>query len=207
MRPTPCPPRPAAHTKPSSGTVLAKHELVNLAHHPTRDVAALGLKNEDEALADIRSRGLPFSPLRLRQRLLDEDDALQVVGYEVRERPDMERGDDPDMVMVRARGELAARTAKQAFVRTDHATLNPGMCGGAVLDANLALCGCVEGVVPTTVGEGVEVAEHVRALQGMPCVVEWRDLDAVLSATMADVDDDFERCDKGIDRNHRCDFV
>ncbi|CAM9303869.1 unnamed protein product [Ascophyllum nodosum] len=86
------------------------------------------------------------------------------------------------MVMVLVTGELAARTAKQAFVRTNHPTLNPGMCGGAVLDANLELCGCVEGVVPTAPPEA-KVDPQVRALQGMPCVVEWKDLDALLRAT------------------------
>lgn len=95
------------------------------------------------------------------------------------------------MVMIRAKGELAARTAKQAFVRTDHATLNPGMCGGAVLDANLELCGCVEGVVPTAPLDADE-NDQVRALQGMPCVVEWRDLDSLLSASM-DISGDDDR--------------
>lgn len=170
--------------QPSSGTVLAKHELASLGQHASRDVAALAFKDEDRAISDIRSSGIPFSPLPLRQRSLGEAEALQIVGYEVRELPGSEKGEDPGMVMVRARGELAARTAKQAFVGTDHATLNPGMCGGAVLDECLELCGCVEGVVPTAPA-GAEVAdEQVRALQGMPCVVEWHDLDTLLRATM-----------------------
>lgn len=92
------------------------------------------------------------------------------------------------MAFVEARGELAARTAMQAFVGTNHATLNPGMCGAAVLDRDLELCGCVEGVVPTAPPDA-EVEAHVRALQGMPCVVEWKDLDALLTATMCDVED------------------
>lgn len=155
-----------------------------MGQHASRDVAALAFKDEDRAISDIRSSGIPFSPLPLRQRSLGEAEALQIVGYEVRELPGSEKGEDPGMVMVRARGELAARTAKQAFVGTDHATLNPGMCGGAVLDECLELCGCVEGVVPTAPA-GAEVAdEQVRALQGMPCVVEWHDLDTLLRATM-----------------------
>lgn len=161
-----------------------------MGQHASRDVAALAFKDEDRAISDIRSRGVPFSPLPLRQRSLGEAEALQIVGYEVRELPGSEKGEDPGMVMVRARGELAARTEKQAFVGTDHATLNPGMCGGAVLDEHLELCGCVEGVVPTAPA-GVEVAdEQVRALQGMPCVVEWQDLDTLLRATMDAVGDD-----------------
>lgn len=175
--------------QPSSGTVLAKHELSSLGQHPSRDVAALAFKDEDRAISDIRSRAIPFSPLSLRRRSLGEEEALQIVGYEVRALPGSEEGEDPGMVMIRARGELAARTAKQAFVGTDHATLNPGMCGGAVLDERLELCGCVEGVVPTAPA-GEEVAdEQVRALQGMPCVVEWQDLDTLLRDTMDAVDD------------------
>ena len=160
-----------------------------MGQHTSRDVAALAFKDEDRAISDIRSRGIPFSPLPLRQRSLGEEEALQIVGYEVRELPGSEKGEDPGMVMIRARGELAARTAKQAFVGTDHATLNPGMCGGAVLDESLELCGCVEGVVPTA-PPGVEVADkQVRALQGMPCVVEWQDLDTLLRTTMDAVGD------------------
>lgn len=166
--------------------MLAKHELVSLAQHPSRDVAALGFKDETEALGDVCSRGLPFTPLTLRRRLLGQEDSLQVIGYEVRERPGAELGEDPNMVMIRATGELAARTAKQVFVRTNHETLNPGMCGGAVLDTNMELCGCVEGVVPTAPPEA-DVDPQVRALQGMPCVVEWKDLDALLRSTMDDV--------------------
>eukprot|EP00752_Nemacystus_decipiens_P011193 g9947.t1 len=185
---------------PLTGTILTQHELVNLAKHPSRDVAALGLKGagdnegvgeggeEGRVLDDIRSRGIPFSPLPLRRRLIGQSDALQIVGYEVRESPGgIGQGEDPGMMMVRARGELAARTAVQAFVSTNHATLNPGMCGAAVLDGGMELCGCVEGVVPTAPPEA-KVEAHVRALQGMPCVVEWKDLDALLTATM-DVDD------------------
>lgn len=168
-------------------------------------MAALGLKGADDddddgegeggeerrVLDDIRSRGIPFSPLPLRRRLIGQSDALQIVGYEVRESPGgIGQGEDPGMMMVRAKGELAARTTVQAFVSTNHATLNPGMCGAAVLDGGMELCGCVEGVVPTPPPEA-EVEDHVRALQGMPCVVEWEDLDALLKATV-DVDDDAE---------------
>lgn len=171
--------------------------MVNLARHPSRDVAALGLKGEDEGggeeslvLDDIRSKGIPFSPLPLRRRLIDQSDALQIVGYEVREQAGgLGEGEDPGMVMVRAKGELSARTAMQAFVGTNHATLNPGMCGAAVLDDDMELCGCVEGVVPTAPPEA-DVEAHVRALQGMPCVVEWKDLDTLLMATMGDDADD-----------------
>eukprot|EP00903_Cladosiphon_okamuranus_P005499 g5480.t1 len=199
---------------PLTGTILTQHELVNLAKHPSRDVAALGLKgtndNDDaddeegerneerQVLEDIRSRGIPFSPLPLRRRLIGQSDALQIVGYEVRESPGgVGQGEDPGMMMVRAKGELAARTAVQAFVSTNHATLNPGMCGAAVLDEGMELCGCVEGVVPTAPPEA-EVEDHVRALQGMPCVVEWKDLDALLEASIvgadsADDDADDER--------------
>lgn len=170
-----------------TGSILTQHELINLAKHPSRDLAALGLKGGDEeslVLDDIRSKGIPFSPLPLRRRLIDQSDVLQIVGYEVREQPGgLGQGEDPGMMMVRARGELAARTAMQAFVGTDHATFNPGMCGAAVLDGDLELCGCVEGVVPTAPPEA-EVEAHVRALQGMPCVVEWKDLDTLLMATM-----------------------
>lgn len=171
--------------KPSSGDILCKHEVVNLGQHPSRDVAALGLKDEDDhrALADIRTRGIPFTPLPLRQKLLNKDDVLRIVGYEVRERPEPREHEDPTMVMIRAKGELAARTAKQVFLRTDQVTFNPGMCGGAVLDANLELCGCVEGVVPLVPPEA-EVDEQVRELQGMPCVVEWKDLDTLLRSTL-----------------------
>lgn len=153
-------------------------------------MAALGLKDESWALDDFRSKGLPFTPLILRQKLLGREDSLRIVGYEVRERPGAEQGEDPDMVMIRAKGELAARTAKQAFIRTDHATLNPGMCGGAVLDDNLELCGCVEGVVPTAPPDA-QVDGLLRELQGMPCVVEWKDLDELLRATVdaADIGD------------------
>lgn len=172
--------------------MLAKHELVSLAQHPSRDVAALGLKDETEALSDVSSRGIPFSPLTLRRRLLGQEDSLQVIGYEVREHPGAERWEDPNMVMIRATGELAARTAKQVFVRTNHETLNPGMCGGAVLDINLELCGCIEGVVPTAPSEA-KVDPQVRALQGMPCVVEWKDLDTLLRSTMDDIVADEER--------------
>lgn len=188
------------HKQPLTGVILTQHELVNLAKHPSRDVAALGLKgadidNDDDegegdgerrVLDDIRSRGIPFSPLPLRRRVIGQSDALQIVGYEVRESPGgIGQGEDPGMMMVRAKGELAARTALQAFVSTNHATLNPGMCGAAVLDRDMELCGCVEGVVPTA-PPGEEVEPHVRALQGMPCVVEWNDLDALLKVTMDD---------------------
>lgn len=185
------------YKQPLTGTILTQHELVNLAKHPSRDVAALGLKGADDdgegdeecrVLDDIRSRGIPFSPLLLRRRLLRQSDALRIVGYEVRESPGgLGQGEDPGMMMIRARGELAARTAMQAFVSTDHATLNPGMCGAAVLDDDMELCGCVEGVVPTPPPEA-EVETHVRALQGMPCVVEWEDLDTLLKATMDGAD-------------------
>lgn len=192
---------PRRHEQPSTGTILTQHELVNLAKHPSRDIAALGLKgandgddNEGEGdeerrvLDDIRSRGVPFSPLPLRRRLIGQSDALQIVGYEVRESPGgIGQGEDPEMMMVRAKGELAARTAVQAFVSTNHATLNPGMCGAAVLDEGMELCGCVEGVVPTAPPEA-EVEDHVRALQGMPCVVEWKELDALLGASMVGAD-------------------
>lgn len=187
------------HEQPLTGAILTQHELVNLAKHPSRDVAALSLKGGDEdgegdeerrVIEDIRSRDIPFSPLLLRRRLIDESDALQIVGYEVRERPGgLGHGEDPEMMMVRAKGELAARTAVQAFVSTDHATLNHGMCGAAVLDGGMELCGCVEGVVPIQ-PPGVEVEAHVRALQGMPCVVEWKDLDTLLKAGMDDGPDD-----------------
>lgn len=196
--------------QPLTGAILTQHELVNLARHPSRDVAALGLRGaaaaadddkvggeeggEERRVLDIRSRGIPFSPLPLRRRLIDQSDALQIVGYEVRENPGViGQAEDPRMMMVRAKGELAARTAAQAFVRTNHATLNPGMCGAAVLDGGMELCGCVEGVVPTP-PPGAEVEDHVRALQGMPCVVEWKDLDALLKATM-----DAEDADGGAD--------
>ncbi len=192
-----------------TGTVLIQHEVVNLAKHPSRDVAALGLKGggsgegegegegeaeerddreeENRFLDEVRSKGIAFSPLPLRRRLIGQSDALQIVGYEVQQQPQPDgdaQGEDPGMAFVEARGELAARTAMQAFVETNHATLNPGMCGAAVLDRDLELCGCVEGVVPMAPPEA-EVEAHVRALQGMPCVVEWKDLDALLTATMA----------------------
>lgn len=194
--PTRCPTH--QQTQPLTGAILTHHELVNLAKHPSRDVAALGLKRADNdegdgeaecrVLDDIRSGGIPFSPLPLRRRMIGQSDALQIVGYEVRESPGgLGRGEDPGMTMVRAKGELAARTAMQAFVSTDHATLKPGMCGAAVLDGDMELCGCVEGVVPTPPPEA-EVEAHVRALQGMPCVVEWKDLDALLQATVDDAD-------------------
>ncbi|CAM9231934.1 unnamed protein product [Hapterophycus canaliculatus] len=189
---------------PLTGAVLTNHELVNLAKHPSRDMAALGLKggsgdDEDEKhdkhqgpemrfLEHARSRGIPFSPLPLRRRVIDQADALRIVGYEVREQPGgLGQGEDPGMMMVLARGGLAARTAVQAFVETEHDTLNPGMCGAAVLDAGLELCGCVEGVVPTAPPKA-EVDAQVRALQGMPCVVEWKDLDALLTASMDEGD-------------------
>lgn len=188
---------PHRYKQPLTGTVLTKHELVNLAKHPSRDIAALGLKGADDdadedeerrVLDDIRSRGIPFSPLPLRRRLIGQSDALQIVGYEVRECPGgLGEEEDPGMMMVRASGELAARTASQAFVSTNHATLNPGMCGAAVLDSDMELCGCVEGVVPTPPPEA-DVEAHVRALQGMPCVVEWKDLNTLLKATMDDAD-------------------
>lgn len=181
------------HKQPMTGLVLTRHEVANLAKHPSRDVAALGLKDEDKdgeeevrVLDDIRSKGIPFSPLPLRRRIIDQSDALQIVGYEVREQAGgLGRGEDPGMVMVRGKGELSARTAMQAFVATNHATLNPGMCGAAVLDGDMELCGCVEGVVPTAPPEA-EVEARVRALQGMPCVVEWKDLDTLLMASMDD---------------------
>lgn len=183
-----------------TGAVLISHELVNLAKHPSRDMAALGLKGgrggddgdvneqgQDQErlfLEDVSSRAIPFSPLPLRRRVIDQADALRIVGYEVRDQPGgLGHGEDPGMAMVLAKGELAARTATQAFVETEHATLNPGMCGAAVLDADFELCGCVEGVVPTAPPEA-EVEPHIRALQGMPCVVEWKDLDTLLTASM-----------------------
>ncbi|CBN78125.1 expressed unknown protein [Ectocarpus siliculosus] len=180
---------------PFTGVVLAQHELVSLARHPSRDMAALGLKGGDDGdgesrfLRDVGSKGIPFSPLPLRRRLIDPSESLRIVGYEVREQPGgLGQGEDPGMMIVRAKGDLAARTAMQAFVGTEHATLNPGMCGAAVLDSDFELCGCVEGVVPTAPPEA-EVEAHVRALQGMPCVVEWKDLDTLLTATMGDKDD------------------
>ncbi|CAM9160482.1 unnamed protein product [Scytosiphon promiscuus] len=188
---------------PLNGAVLTNHELVNLAKHPSRDMAALGLKAggdgdgdaeehdndqdpEGRFLEHARSEGIPFSPLPLRRRVIDQADALRIVGYEVREQPGgLGQGEDPGMMMILAQGTLAARTAVQAFVETEHETLNPGMCGAAVLDAGLELCGCVEGVVPTAPPEA-EVDDQVRALQGMPCVVEWKDLDHLLTASMGD---------------------
>lgn len=152
---------------------------------------------ETRFLGDARSRDIPFSPLPLRRRVIDQADALRIVGYEVREQPGgLGQGEDPGMMMVLAKGGLAARTAVQAFVETEHATLNPGMCGAAVLDAGLELCGCVEGVVPTPPPEA-EVAAHVRALQGMPCVVEWKDLDSLLTASMGEGDADDEDASAG----------
>ncbi|CAM9446519.1 unnamed protein product [Ectocarpus fasciculatus] len=190
---------------PLTGAVLTKHELVSLARHPSRDMAALGLKGGDDGdgesrfLRDVGSKGIPFSPLPLRRRLIDPSEPLRIVGYEVREQPGgLGQGEDPGMMMVRAKGELAARTAMQAFVGTEHATLNPGMCGAAVLDSDFQLCGCVEGVVPTAPPEA-EVEAHVRALQGMPCVVEWKDLDTLLTATMDDNEGDGDAAGSGGD--------
>lgn len=182
-----------------------KHELLNRpARHPTRDISALQFLDEAHALDDIRSRGLPFSPLPLRTTPLDRGEAVDIVGYEVEveEKKSVHDGNgdmdgpedagassvdddgdvfkeirgraDPNMVMRRPRGVLAVRTPKQAFVMAN-ADLQAGMCGGAVLDMNLQCCGCVEGVVPP-VPDGAAVPEDRRRLQGAACIVESTDL-------------------------------
>lgn len=187
-----------------SGKILVKYELLNRpTRHPTRDVSALEFLDEAHALDDIRSRGVPFSPLALRTTPLERGEAVDIVGYEVEveekttaddSAEEMEghgdkgansvnEGDafeeirgraDPNMVMRRPRGVLAVRTPKQAFVMAN-ADLQAGMCGGAVLDMDLGCCGCVEGVVPP-VPAGAAVSEDRRMLQGAACIVESMDL-------------------------------
>lgn len=75
---------PLTHvSQPSTGKVVVSYELGRPTYHPTRDVAALRLVDETQALDDIQSKGLPFSPLALRSSVLGAGDAVDVVGYEV----------------------------------------------------------------------------------------------------------------------------
>ncbi|CAM9386081.1 unnamed protein product [Discosporangium mesarthrocarpum] len=168
---------------PKDGAVLASYRLTGPVQHPTRDLAALRLAHEKDALEDVRKRRFPFHPSKLRDRPLQTGEEVRVVGYEVVEPPpsgpavvagDHSFCEDPNMLMVDTNGGLTARTPRQAFLWTD-TPLNPGMCGSAILDESLECCGCVEGVVPPKpVGE--DLSEAYRLIEGNACFIESPDI-------------------------------
>ncbi|CAM9189846.1 unnamed protein product [Choristocarpus tenellus] len=178
----------------TGGAVLTSYELAKPVLHPTRDLAALQFFREDDAIDDMKRRGLPFLPLKLRDRPLEIRETVRVVGYEVIETRkssyssegnkndsvssgadvDSEKGNDPKMLMVNTLGGLTARTQHQAFLWTE-AELNPGMCGSALVDEALECCGCVEGVVPMKPPEE-KVSEAYRLVEGNACFIESPDI-------------------------------
>jgi len=134
------------------GSFITQSELVPTTyHHPSRDVAALHLDDEDEAMDMMGSLG--FTPLELVDAPPLEGQELIFRGHEVLGEVS-ESADERRPIPCDVGGRVQLRSPAQTFAATDK-LLHDGMCGGPVTAAienalgmtTEKVAGIVEGIV------------------------------------------------------------
>ena len=157
-----------AEQRSATGEVLQSWELGKPLHHPSLDLSVLPFKDDDVALpgyeiSEIQDRGVSVTCVGHVLR----DDSGDACG-EVQDPEDDTRIAIPTNVT----GSLALQTPRQQNFATTEAVLEPGMCGGPMINGSGEVVGMVEGIVPP----GASVDDE---LEGMAAYVTSAGLLAV----------------------------
>ncbi|CAM9718654.1 unnamed protein product [Chrysoparadoxa australica] len=178
----------------SDGTNDGHYFFGRVELHPTRDVAAFYLEDEDAALKDMKRKELKLEPVRLRDSPLMKGEFVDIAGFEVEDESEATFRDEVEIIVegesaaerletknslegdlrrqypLGMRAEVSLRTQNQVFARTRE-LLNDGMCGAPAIDGKKMCAGMVEGIARMP-NEGEVMPPGYDKVAGHACLLE-----------------------------------